>query len=80
MDNNKKNVLSEQELGSICGGFMYYNPNGGSTPYELIDDLNGNTLAYFSSKQDCIDSAKLNNMSPREIDLNQLNQIRNRGI
>lgn len=73
-----KKLLTEEELGNVSGGFIYTNPNGGNTPYELIDDLTGSTLACFGSKQDCVDSAKLNNINVREIDLNQLNQIRNR--
>ncbi len=80
MNNNDLNnaKLSEDALEGVSGGFIYFNQENSSAPYELIDDLTGDLLGAFSSKQDCIDSAKFNNINTRDITKQQLNQIRGR--
>ena len=78
---NEKNgikALTEKDLENVSGGFVYQNPNGGDTPFELIDDMDGSVLGRFSSEHDCRNSAKLNGLNTRSITTDELNKIRGR--
>lgn len=71
-------AMDDKDLEGVSGGYVHYNPAGGSTPYELIDDFNGDLLGAFSNEQDCLNSARMNGLSTRYITTDQLNQLRRR--
>ncbi len=68
--------LSLDDLDGASGGYIYSNGDDPEYPYELIDDKTGDVLAYFARKQDAIESARLDNISTREITWEQLKTLR----
>ncbi len=68
--------LSLDDLDGASGGYIYSNGDDPDYPYELIDDRTGDVLAYFTRKQDAIDSAKFNGISAKSITWDQLKNLR----